>query len=162
MRNRILAISLLAAASAVACGRPKLEGFHAGGFTGTQCPPASEPDGTCDIPDCGVDCVANTPCDPAQATCPVGTTCDTSLGDPYCMPKLCSFTSPECPSGEYCVSDRYSKGICVPVDPTPTPCPGLDCAFPFWCVDGFCKLPCDRSECPTGTACVDDFCEPGG
>lgn len=142
---------------------PELPGFDSGGFAGFECPPASEPDGSCGDPDCGVGCVANTPCTPAQATCPLGTTCDAAAE--YCMPtKVCNASSAECGSGEYCAHHGMSKGLCVLVDPAPTPCAtgGTPCAWPFRCSDGLCKLFCDEAECPSGSACVEGRCEPAG
>jgi hypothetical protein len=168
MQNRLFALSLLVTSLFVACSGqgPELAGFFSGGLIGLECPPGSSPDGTCGNPDCTVACVATTPCT-AQTACPLGSTCDASPGDPYCLPTLCNDASPECASGAYCARQGLSKGICVVVDPTPTPCPagtleGLPCDWPFVCNGGSCKLPCDSSACPTGTACVEGSCEGGG
>lgn len=167
MQIRLLALSLFMAASTAGCGGdkelgPELEDFQSGGFAGFRCPPASEADGTCSDPDCGVGCVANTPCNPSKDTCPLGTKCDGSLDEPYCMPNSICVTIDQCASGESCVSGGMSSSICVLVDVTPTACESFeDCSWPLDCNDGFCKLFCHDDQCPTGTTCVENRCEPG-
>lgn len=164
MSLRIAALIGLVAWSGSACGctpsAPELEGFFSGGFAGYECPPASGPSGSCGDPDCGVTCLANTTCDPAQPMCPTGYECDAATDPAYCLPaKLCD-SSAGC-DGEYCATGNISQGICAPVDPAPVPC-GADgtCAWPFWCGGDVCELFCIDEECPTGWTCLENRCNP--
>lgn len=140
---------------------PVLEGFSAGGLAGYECPPASVGAGNCGGEDCGVPCVANTICDPAQAACPAGYECDASGDTAYCMPaKICE-SSAGC-GGDYCATG-YSKGICVPVDLTKigTACDADNpCDWAFLCTNTGCQLFCNADQCPTGSTCVENRCSP--
>lgn len=139
-------------------GAPELPGFFAGGIAGFECPPASEPQGSCNEPDCGVACVANTTCAPSQAECPLGYFCSEASDPAYCLPETICDSSAAC-GGDYCAKGGIAQGICVPVDPTPFTCDANGtCPWPFWCTNGQCELFCAQDECPTGTACVDYRC----
>ncbi|APR87545.1 hypothetical protein A7982_12894 [Minicystis rosea] len=105
-----------------------------------------------------MDCIATTPCAGAEAQCPLGTTCDTSLDEPYCMPQQLCDKAADCASGEYCATLKLSTGICVLVDPTT--CTDATCGWPFVCTDGSCGLFCNDAECPTGMSCEENRCQP--
>lgn len=142
---------------------PLLEGFYSGGIAGAGCPPASHPRGSCSNPDCGVACELDTPCDPAAPACPPGYACDASFDQPYCVPAALCDTAADCASGEYCVWGATNPGICVPVVLADVPCAAqADCAWPFSCAGGACKLWCSDlvESCPSGTSCVDYACTP--
>jgi hypothetical protein len=183
---RIAAVSVLASIAMLfaACGSgdppaektapgPALVGFTCGGIVGYSCPPDSACP-TCQDADCGTQCYATRACDPATPACADGFTCDP--GSRYCVPKRACKTKSECESGQLCVTQSLSTGVCVTVAPgASTPCPTTGtCPFPRQCLASGgggggsaaqpqCRLACIgmARECPATMKCVDLFCEPG-
>jgi hypothetical protein len=105
-----LAVAIAGTAVYVGCNvGPALEGFYAGGIEGAACPPGTEAAGSCNDPDCGVECRATTACESGE-TCPTDTVCGTVDGEKWCVPKTCDQT---CDAAQTCDTMSFGKDVCV-------------------------------------------------
>ena len=143
-----------------ACGSSgkNLTGFFCGGLAGSTCPPASQCDGSCGVPDCGVPCRANVTCKVGAGGCPVAYTCDAA--SLVCVPAKTCTSNAQCAATEWCASSawRFSSGLCVAVDALKQ-APSSPCAWPFTSRSGACGVPCDSVIGADGGSV--DLCPPG-